>query len=77
MAYAITVHKSQGSEFDYVIMPVSSNHASINNKNLMYTALTRAKIQFVFIGNDTAMKDAINKEETTSKKSQIKQKLTK
>lgn len=77
LAYAITVHKSQGSEFDYVIMPVSSNHASINNKNLMYTALTRAKIQFVFIGNDTAMKDAINKEETTSKKSQIKQKLTK
>jgi len=75
LAYAITVHKSQGSEFDYVVMPVTSNHAIINNRNLMYTALTRAKIQFLFVGTDIAVKEAINKEETTSKKSQIKQKL--
>ena len=77
LAYAITVHKSQGSEFDFVIMPVSANHAVINNRNLMYTALTRAKIQFLFVGTDVALTNAINKEETTSKKSQIKQKLTK
>ena len=75
LAYAITVHKSQGSEFDYVIMPVTANHAVVNNRNLMYTALTRAKIQFMFVGTDIAVKDAINKEETTTKKSQIKQKL--
>ena len=75
LAYAITVHKSQGSEFDFVLMPVSSNHASMNNRNIMYTALTRAKKQIAFIGSAITLKDAIEKVETFSKKSQIKEKL--
>ena len=75
LAYAITVHKSQGSEFNFVIMPITSNHQSINNRNLVYTALTRAKKQFIFVGSELAFREAINVEETVNKKSQIKPKL--
>jgi exodeoxyribonuclease V alpha subunit len=77
LAYAITVHKSQGSEFEYVIMPITSNHLIVNNKNLIYTALTRAKKGIKFIGNASALTTAIKKTEILSKKSQVKEKLKK
>ena len=56
-------------------MPITSNHQSINNRNLVYTALTRAKKQFIFVGSELAFREAINVEETVNKKSQIKPKL--
>jgi len=49
-AYAITVHKSQGSEFDVVIIPVLGGNPMLYNKNLLYTAVTRAKKMVVLIG---------------------------
>lgn len=49
-AYAITVHKSQGSEFDVVIIPVLSGNPMLYTKNLLYTAVTRAKKMVVLIG---------------------------
>lgn len=52
LAYAITVHKSQGSEFSYVIIPVSSYMPMLMTKNLLYTAITRAKTMVILVGNE-------------------------
>ena len=52
LAYAVTVHKSQGSEFDAVVMPVTSGSYVINTRNLLYTAITRAKKLVVLIGEE-------------------------
>ncbi len=51
-AYAITVHKSQGSEFDAVIIPVVGGGPMIMTRNLLYTAITRAKKMVVLVGSD-------------------------
>ena len=50
MSYAITIHKSQGSEFDVVIIPVLSGPPMLLTRNLLYTAVTRAKKMVVIIG---------------------------
>lgn len=50
LAYAITIHKSQGSEFDHVVIPVISGPKMILTKNLIYTAVTRAKKLVVLVG---------------------------
>lgn len=59
LAYSISVHKSQGSEFKVVILPVFNNYKIILNKKLIYTAITRAKEHLVIIGNFRALNDAI------------------
>ena len=50
LSYAITIHKSQGSEFDVVIIPVIAGASSILTRNLLYTAVTRAKKMVVLVG---------------------------
>lgn len=62
LAYAITVHKSQGSEFDKVIMPLDRGHQLMLDKRLLYTAITRAKNEFLFIGSMETLRDAALKE---------------
>lgn len=59
LAYAITIHKSQGSEFDCVIIPVFGQHFKMLFRNLIYTAITRAKKRVVFIGSRRALGMAI------------------
>ena len=49
--YAITVHKSQGSEFPIVVIPVFMGGQKLMTRNLLYTAMTRAKELLVFVGN--------------------------
>lgn len=61
LAYAITIHKSQGSEFPIVIIPVLTQHFSMLFRNLIYTGLTRAKKLAVFVGSRKAMAMAIQK----------------
>ena len=51
LSYAITIHKSQGSEFDVVIMPIIAGASSILTRNLLYTAVTRAKGMVVLVGS--------------------------
>ena len=53
LSYAITVHKSQGSEFPVVIIPVMGGSPLLMNKNLLYTAVTRAKRMVVLIGKSS------------------------
>ena len=59
LAYAITIHKSQGSEFDVVIIPILGQHFNMLYRNLIYTGLTRAKKLAVFIGSRKALATAI------------------
>ena len=59
LAYAITIHKSQGSEFSAVIIPVTTQHFKMLFRNLIYTGLTRAKHLCVFVGSRKALALAI------------------
>jgi exodeoxyribonuclease V alpha subunit len=59
LAYALTVHKFQGSEADCVIMPVTTSHYIMLYRNLFYTALTRARKTLVFVGTKKALAIAI------------------
>lgn len=60
LAYAITVHKSQGSEFDGVIMPIAGGPPMLLTRNLLYTALTRAKRMVVLIGERYRIKAMVD-----------------
>jgi exodeoxyribonuclease V alpha subunit len=59
LAYALTVHKSQGSEYPYVLMPIHREQNIMLNRNLFYTAVTRAKKEFVSIGEEESINYAI------------------
>lgn len=52
LAYAVTVHKSQGSEYDYVIIPLSDVPSKLKYRNLLYTAVTRAKKMLILVGHE-------------------------
>jgi exodeoxyribonuclease V alpha subunit len=59
LAYAITVHKSQGSEFDTILMPIVRSQGRMLQRNLLYTAVTRARKRVWLIGEETAVQKAI------------------
>ncbi len=61
LAYAITVHKSQGSEYPAVIVPLITQHYALLERNLLYTALTRARRLVVLIGTTKAVQVAMRK----------------
>jgi exodeoxyribonuclease V alpha subunit len=61
LAYAITIHKSQGSEFQAVIIPVLGQHFNMLFRNLIYTGLTRAKKLAIFVGTRKAFAMAVGK----------------
>ena len=67
LAYAITVHKSQGSEFDYVIIPVCSYIPMLMSRNLFYTAITRAKTMVVLVGSEKTVMNMINNNSYTKR----------
>jgi exodeoxyribonuclease V alpha subunit len=60
LAYAITIHKSQGSEFPVVVIPVAMQHFMMLQRNLIYTGITRAKRLLVIIGQKKALGLAVN-----------------
>ena len=75
LAYAITVHKSQGNEFDVVVMPVFETHRVLMNRNLLYTAITRAKKLVVLVGKEEYIKMFVDNNETQKRFSGLKNKL--
>lgn len=70
LAYAITVHKAMGSEFDIVIMPILRSHYIMLNRNIVYTAITRAKEQVIPVGQKKMLIAAILKK-TTGKRNTL------
>ena len=74
-AYAITVHKAQGSEFDVVIMVVTQSSAMLLTRNLLYTGLTRAKKLLILIGNDNVVKFMIQNADTKIRNTGLEYKL--
>ena len=67
LAYAISIHKAQGGEFDVVIMPMTSQHYIMLRRKLIYTAVTRAKKTLVLIGDIKSMQMGIRKIENARK----------
>lgn len=60
LAYAVTVHKSQGSEFPVIIMPISWFPPMLATRNLLYTAVTRGKKVVVLVGSENRLKDMVD-----------------
>lgn len=62
LAYSISIHKSQGSQFEMVILPMVSQYSRMLQRNLLYTAITRAKSKLVLIGDPQSFAQAIKNE---------------
>ena len=75
-AYAITVHKSQGSEFDVVIIPIAQSSHMLLTRNLLYTAITRAKKLLIIIGNDKIVKFMIQNADSKKRNTGLEYKLS-
>lgn len=76
LAYAITIHKSQGSEFPVVIVPVAMQHYLLLQRNLIYTAITRGKGMVVLIGQKKALGMAVRNGRTGERFSGLLARLT-
>lgn len=72
LAYAMTVHKSQGSEFEAVVMPVLAVPQKLAYRNLFYTALTRAKNMLVLIGNEDSIRVMVENDKKSRRYSALK-----
>ena len=75
LAYAITIHKSQGSEFPVVVMPVSMKHYVMLQRNLIYTGITRAKKICVLIGSTKALAYAIHNQTVSKRNTRLQERL--
>ncbi|MGL4493796.1 MAG: ATP-binding domain-containing protein, partial [Tannerellaceae bacterium] len=75
LAYATTIHKSQGSEYPIVVMPVLMNHYVMLQRNLIYTGITRAKKICVLIGTANALAYAIRNMAVLKRNTKLKQRL--
>lgn len=75
LAYAITIHKSQGSEFPVVIMPVFMGTPFLMNRNLLYTAITRAKQLVVIVGSLKALNFMVKNDRTFERYSSLEYRI--
>lgn len=72
LGYVISIHKSQGSEFDVVVIPMLHEYRNMLYRKLIYTASTRAKKHLIIIGEIDALKRAISNEKEISRKTNLK-----
>jgi exodeoxyribonuclease V alpha subunit len=75
LAYAMTIHKSQGSEFPVIIMPIFMGSTFLMNRNLLYTAITRAKEMVVLVGDFKALKFMIDNNKSFERYSLLKNRI--
>ena len=75
LAYSLTVHKMQGSEYPVIIMPVHEVQGQGLSKNLIYTALTRAKKMVILIGSPSALASGLRRETSIDRKSNLSPRL--
>jgi len=74
-AYAVSVHKSQGSEYPAVIIPIVTQHYILLQRNLIYTAVTRGKNLVVIVGSKKAMAMGVNNNKTQLRHTRLRQRL--
>ena len=74
-AYAISIHKSQGSEYPAVVIPILVQHYVLLQRNLIYTAVTRGKNLVVIVGSKKAMAMGINNDKTKKRYTHLKYRL--
>ena len=75
LAYAITVHKSQGSEFPCVIIPLHTTHYPLLQRNLIYTAITRGKNLVILVGSKKAINIAIRNNRVVNRYTMLRERL--
>ncbi|MFO7753237.1 MAG: ATP-dependent RecD-like DNA helicase [Desulfobacteraceae bacterium] len=75
LAYTISVHKSQGSEYSAVIVALNSSHFPLLQRNLLYTAITRGKDLVILIGQKSALRTALNNNKSRLRRSGLRQRL--
>ena len=71
LAYAVTIHKSQGSEFPVVVIPVTMKHYVMLQRNLIYTGITRAKKICVLVGTTKALAYAIHNQTVSRRNTKV------
>ena len=77
LSYAVSVHKSQGSEYPAIVMPVHTQHYMLLQRNLIYTALTRGRRLVVMVGTKKALAIGINNNRTQKRYTYLKERLKK
>ena len=75
LAYATTIHKSQGSEYDSVIISIQNAHAVMLTRPLLYTAITRAKKRVILVGERKALCMAIRRTDTEQRNTQLARRI--
>jgi exodeoxyribonuclease V alpha subunit len=75
LAYAISVHKSQGSEYAAVVLPLVTQHFMLLQRNLIYTAVTRGKKLVVLVGAKKALAIGIKNDKTRKRYTQLWRRL--
>ncbi len=77
LAYCLTIHKTQGMEYENALIPMTFSHYIMHNTKLLYTAITRAKKMCFIVGEEDAFKSACKRIETTKRESVINDLLSK
>ncbi len=75
LAYAVTIHKSQGSEFEAVVLPLLTQHYKMLARNLVYTGLTRAKRLAAFVGSRKALALAVRSADARTRQTALRELL--
>ena len=75
LAYATTIHKSQGNEYPAVIIPMHTQHYVMLQRNLLYTGITRGKKLVALVGSRKALALAVQRQDTSRRNSLLRQRL--
>lgn len=75
LAYAMSIHRAQGSEFPAVVLPLTTQHYPMLQRNLLYTAVTRARELFVLIGSRRALRRAIDNDRQARRRTALAERL--
>src|SRR5271169_5239429 len=75
LAYVLSIHKSQGSEFPCVVIPLHTQHYLMLQRNLLYTAITRGKKLVVLIGSNKALGMAVRRIDTSQRRTTLRKRL--
>jgi len=76
LAYAVSVHKSQGSEYPAIVIPILTQHYILLQRNLIYTAVTRGRELVVMIGTKKALAMGVNNDKTQKRYTYLRHRLS-